>query len=69
MNKHNFKIGDKVKVFQPNHWRQGDKIGKVVCLCPPYIRVSWEGYRGTLYAPSEIYKAYVKGEQLMLFEL
>ena len=64
MDKHNFKIGDKVKLCSPKYWRQGNDIGVIVCVSY-YIRVSHKrDKQGTLYLPSEIYKVITKGQQL-----
>jgi len=70
MAKHNFKIGDKVKLKDPNSWENiGDSIGEVMGLIPPYIRVGWGGsqkwMRNYPHRPGEIEYVIRKGEQLL----
>lgn len=69
MTKHNFKIGDRVKVKEPQYWSMNTRIGTVVGEDEYYINVTYEG-GGTLWKnyphlPREIEHVIKKGEQLM----
>ena len=69
MEKHDFKIGDKVKLKPAyiNLFRkQGTKIGEIVEFNDKYIRVRYDGRRhGFPYKPYEIEHIVKVGEQLM----
>lgn len=67
MNKHGYKIGDKVKLKHPKRWSMCTQIGVVVGFDEYYIRVSYKGnvcYEDYPHLPREIYKVSRKGEQL-----
>lgn len=67
--KHNFKIGDKVKLKYPQDWSMGDSIGTIIKFIPPYIRVDWKGsdyYRKNYpHLVREIEHTIKVGEQLL----
>jgi len=72
MGKHNFKIGDKVKLKSEytKYFKQGTKVGEIIDFSGSYIRVKYIGKdNGFPYKPHEIERAARVGEQLMLFEL
>lgn len=68
MNKHNFKIGDKVKLKPPWRFSCGGKVLTVVDIdCGyKYIPVRWEGMKGVCFPllPDEIEPVIKVGEQL-----
>ena len=70
MVKHNFKVGDRVKLTNPCEWENiGDSIGIIIRLTSPYIWVDWGGVqawkRNYPHLPEEIECVLRKGEQLM----
>lgn len=69
MAKHNFKIGNKVKLKTPGDWNMGDRVGIIVRFTAPYIRVDWAGkeawVKGYPHLPKEIKDIVKVGEQLM----
>ena len=69
MKKHNFKVGDKVKLKDPRDWSMGDKVGIIVRFTAPYIQVDWEGIdewkKNYPHLPKEIEHIVKVGEQLM----
>lgn len=75
MDKHNFKVGDKVKLKGGFYCGMSENdIGVVVAFTAPYIRVDYniEGkywFNNYPHLPKEIERVVNVGEQLMLFEI
>lgn len=68
--KHNFKIGDRVKLKYAHDWENiGDIIGVIIRFTAPYIRVDWGGEqkwkRDYPHLPKEIEHTIKVGEQLL----
>ncbi len=67
MNKHSFKIGDKVRLKNPKSFSLGTETLTIVCFDQKFIKVIWGGMKEREFPlyPDEIEKVNVIGQQLL----